>query len=104
MMQARTSRSLRLPVMMCFPIRSRFLTKSQYLTHSKSLLTGEITWAPLMSAQRYFGADVLARYARITRPRTSGLTIATRGLLPPWKGTSRRANGQSLFIRISPRW
>jgi hypothetical protein len=73
-MQARTSRSLRLPMMRCLPVPFRCLTTSQYLTHCKSLLTREITRAPLMSTQRYFGADAPARYARMTEPRTYGLT------------------------------
>jgi hypothetical protein len=65
MMQARTSPFLRLPVMLCLPVRFRGLTTSQYLTHRDSLLTREITRAPLIFAQRCFGADVPARYARM---------------------------------------
>jgi hypothetical protein len=74
MMQATTVLSLKLPVMMCLPVQFHFLTTSHYCAHSKSPLIREITRAPLMSAQRYCGADVLARYARMTGPRTFGLT------------------------------
>jgi hypothetical protein len=48
MMQARTSRSLRLPVMMYFPVRSRFLTRPQLLIHSSPLPMGrDISRTPL---------------------------------------------------------
>jgi hypothetical protein len=68
MMQAMTALSLRLPIIMCLPVRFRFLMKSQYFTHRKSPLTREITRDPLMSAQQCFGADMLARYATIIGP------------------------------------
>ena len=65
MTQARISPSLRLAVIMRLAVQACFLTKSLYLTHRDSLLTRETTRAPLTSAQRCFGADVPARYARM---------------------------------------
>jgi hypothetical protein len=69
MMQATTSLSL-MPLMMCLPGRFRLLTQSPYLTHSEFPLTPEITCASSMAAPRCLGADVLARYAKRTGPRT----------------------------------
>jgi hypothetical protein len=70
MMQATAALSLTLPVMTCLPGLFHVLTTSQYLTHSKSPLTREITYVSSMSARRCVEADVLASYAKMTGPRT----------------------------------
>jgi hypothetical protein len=84
MMQARTPRSLRLPVMRCLTVRCRCLTKSQYLTHRKAPLPREITRSPVMAAQRCCRTDMLARYTRMIGPQTWGLTTRYTWPVQTW--------------------
>jgi hypothetical protein len=70
MLQATAALSLTFRVMICLPVRSHFFTISPYLMHGEFPLTREITRVPSMSAPRCVSADVLARYAKMTRPRT----------------------------------
>jgi hypothetical protein len=65
MMLVTTAHSWIRPVMTCLPPLFHVLPTCSSLRHDKSLLTQEITRVPLMSAPRWMGADVLARYASI---------------------------------------
>jgi hypothetical protein len=68
-MQATIALSLMLSTLTYLSGVFPFLTKFPHLTPGESPLTREITRVPSVSAPRYVGADVLARYAKMTGPR-----------------------------------
>src|SRR5262245_27814595 len=99
MMQAMTPRFLTLPVLTGLPVLCRVLTTSQHLTPGDFPLTRAITRAPLMSAPRGIGADVLARY-----PRRTGLQTWRVSHGDPWRVVAMEGNREqdSRHILLNP--